>query len=311
MNLHDVIPLVATPKPQKLSENLRKQIRDYQGVQAILGRITSTTLDRFIADRKQEVILAAHAGQDVSDVPEELGGVIAQKIQRSPRVALESVLRIMDDLGFALIPVPYLHSGAFGEDHWARTTVGAFQRELEPLGYKVAALAPAHYYSPRQHLQAKNLDLAIYGGGSSAATLASVSTLIPLLRYVQRQVDALGNRIADLDSRVGSLEARMTEAEHRISALEREAIRAAKERASVQTELATLQESRLRAWEPMALAYLGSPMDAGNMALVGPCWGPDFHDAILPALGWELIRGQRADLKTAVTVWQPPGRLCW
>ena len=304
MNMHDVVPLEAPKKVRAMPAALAERVRDYRGVETVLGRhFKSPALDQFQANTRVAVIDAAHAGHDMADVPEGLNGSIAVKIQTSPRVLGATVLRLMDALGFALVPYDYLHPDAFKDDAWAASGVRGFNSALKPVGYKVYILVPPHYYSPRAHLRAKDTDQPIYGGGTTAPTLSAVATMIPLLRHMQDQVDTLGSRLNGIDRKVGSLEARVTEVEHRGAALDREALRAARERAVMQAELTALKERELRAWEPMALAYWGDPLDGKGAALVGPCWGPDFHKAILPALGWDLIKGQRAALTEASSIW--------
>jgi hypothetical protein len=230
---------------------------------------------------------------------------------KTPTVSLADARMIADKLSFLIMPFEYMDDRAVdAEKHAMVTAIRGFAAGLGNW-FDIYVLAPIPYYDVRKHVMAKD-SLSLYAGSAVAQAFMAITMSIPMFRAILGEVTDLRNRMERVDARVTKAETELQNLARSIKDLQAQAERqqaetilAQKRAAAQQRELEELRARRsFIAYEPMMLAVpKGTSFQADGLAIVGPCWGPDFEDIVLTALGLRKIEGQRAELAKLAIRW--------
>lgn len=215
-----------------------------------------------------------------------------------PVADMASVRKIADRLDFAMIPVAALSPESWkDESDEMRAAIVGFNRIAQGAGLTVYALTPSIYFSLLNYLDRCNGAIC-YGGGKARA-FNSLNITAGMLVSLHDRMEALdknmGNlavkqdkdfktlseainrtnrRVDDLDQRVSQVEERRAEAAREA---ERERlIAAAWERYQVEQRM-----NESYRMDPFLFAIDGNDPGAADVALAGPCWGPDLSPELL------------------------------
>jgi len=244
------------------------------------------------------------------------------KASKTPRIDLSEARAISDKLGFIITPFEYLDPRSYkDESKDTKRAIKAFDSRLSGY-YNTYVIAPIHHYNIERHVRATS-DLEIYAGGSCEQAFMAINMAVPVFRSIFLSLDQLKNQAEKTAERVNENTAAINSNAQEIKNLarrvndlqrqvqeqrEREIIEAARQE-RLRQELETLRsQNRFWAYEPM---MLGVPRNATIKddvpAIVGPCWGPDFEDIVVAALGLKEIKGQGEMLDEAALQWVDMG----
>lgn len=270
-----------------------------------------------------------------------------QWASKSPRASLESILEVVDKLGFVVLPVEYVNEKAWAnESSEMKTSIRQFSQlagfanpndEKNPIPRRqdVYVVAPPSYYSIDKHIDSANPNLQIYAGKNEQAFLA-MTMMIPTLREMRSSIKALASnqqamgrsmvdltrlmedqnkRLDDLTKSTSlQLERLQKQVDSQIKSETERVFRSlSDDRVANDPEARRILESlrqsgdsmidlkkaadalaqvSFRILDPMMFALnIGTNLDAREgHALIGPCWGPDFADIIVEALGLKRDR---------------------
>lgn len=221
----------------------------------------------------------------------------------SPKIRLDDARDMADKLGFVIMPFEYMNKKAYSEENWeTKQSIQEFER-LGSFGFQIYALAPVSYYDPNLHLKAKE-DRPIHASRLVEQAFMAISMVMPMLRSLNEDVGQHHSRLREMDSRQRKLEAEMVNMAARIDQLQKSVERsyremvAAKEAAVKEAERAAARAAQFVALDPMMLAFSNNVLN-DEFAIVGPCWGPDFHQAVVRSFGFSKITGQRKRIEQA------------
>lgn len=312
MNLSDFMPLKKT-KPAKPAIEAHV-LREAVGLKARLDAFAlvrkgathdeGKVLEKMYR-RTQTESLGKRAGILIKSgmLPDELltlGDPLTIAAQ-SPTVSLADARKIADKLSYLIMPFEYLDERSYQQER--RPTFEAikgFADDLEAW-FDIYVLAPIPYYLVQKHVRAKT-DRSLYAGKAVAQAFMAVTMSIPMFRAILGDVEDLRKRMDRLDARVTNAEAELKNLARRIDDLQAqaerqhaEAIMAQQHTVAIQRQLETLRaRTAFIAYDPMMLAIpKGTNLQADGTAIIGPCWGPDFEDIVVTALGLHKIEGQR------------------
>lgn len=235
-----------------------------------------------------------------------------EKVSKTPKTTLRDIRELTDALGFVVVPFEYLDPRSYENETSAmRSAIRAFARVQ---GFDTYVLAPLQFYSLDRHVRAKNGNKPIYPGRNAQAFL-SVSMTIPMLRIMINDLNDLKDRVENLEVRVDSAEQNLemlrTQLEDlatQVAEQQRQIALQKAENDALKARISELEASAFAMVEPMAfLVPQGvNPAKDQSWAAIGPCWGPDFEDIVMTALGLQKIKGQRKSLATTTSnLWGP------
>ena len=247
-------------------------------------REVSASIGRDLASYRTKILLESGSLPETLLFPSESDPF--SMFARSPSASLESCRKLADDFGFVIIPLEY-YSGPEKYTSDLRP-VENFDR-ASGKEFTTYVMCPVRFYSPEKHVRSEN-DLEIYSGVFAQAFMA-LGMSIPLFRQLSREVVDLGNRQTRTEVRLNNIEGELSNLSRRISALENS------EAERQRVAFAFAPKARVMAEDPLALAVPNKIgiMGDGN-AKVGPCWGPDFEEALATKRGYK----KQANKKIAV-----------
>lgn len=246
-------------------------------------------------------------------LPDEIKGVheTISRITDTPMIELKDVRRLADALSFAVIPFDYLDERSYQGEEWSiQSAIKGFAQSLSPW-YHIYVLAPVAYYDVYKHVEADE-DMDIYAGTQVASSFMTISMTTPMFRTIFAQIENLREQVRDTKRRVSAAENEIGNIVRRLQDLaalaerqQQEIIMAKVREENMRQELAELRaRAAFMAYEPMMLAIpKGQRINDDVKALVGPCWGPDFADIVVTALGFEKVAGQRKKLAQLAARW--------
>lgn len=316
MNLHDVVP---TQKrlPRFNSKDVKAAIETaietadhVHQIEAIahnridlsrdqrnsLTAIASTMIDTREAQRRQiaDTVGALPESLWVKDEP-------LTRFARSPRVMMGDLRGLADAFGFVILPWEYFTRNDKSTSAMSES-IDAFVGEAEfNERYIPYVICPVDYYSLERHVKASD-DLPIYAGPFGQAFMG-INMSIPMFRQLARRVNNLEAKASNTDARLDSVETELKNLARRLGEIQRaeerrqreaaiQAAAAARQAALVTEQIAAVR--RFIPYDPMLIALpSGKDIHSEAVAVVGPCWGPDFEDVVATARGYKRIAGQR------------------
>lgn len=311
MNLHDIVPTqkcVAKFKPThvKAAVQTAEQIQQLEVIRyrEDISRDDSRALER-IVEKMGESFTAQrrNIADSAGALPEALwfkpGDPLTQ-FARSPRVALGSLRGLADAFGFVILPWGYFAGGDKATSAVSER-IEAFVGEAElDDRYVPYVLCPVTYYSLEKHVAADD-DLPIHPGPFGQAFMG-INMSIPMFRQLARRVGTLESKAQSASVRLDSVETELANLARRLGEIQRAEERRqreaaiareqAREAAALAARLATVRQ--FIPYDPMLIALpSGKDIHSDAVAVVGPCWGPDFEDIVAVSRGYKRIPGQR------------------
>ncbi len=227
-----------------------------------------------------------------------------RKLAQTPTTRVEKVRAVCDALGFIVFPLEYLDDRSFqsanDNGYYVKQSVERFKEALGGT-FHLYVVGPVGHYSVDKHVKSTSgADLPIYAPTSSSQAFMAIQMMIPMFRAMRADIAELKSDYREQDRRMAKVEQEVAALKTRVTRLEADVI-AQREAATLQTrriELASLTRTRWYAEEPLVIAV---PKDVDvqsgkGVAFMGPCWGPEFDENVLIALGVNVIEGQRKSL---------------
>lgn len=225
----------------------------------------------------------------------------------SPWATMASLRELADALRFVLMPVELLKTEVTLHADAPHQAIQEFKK-LSPW-FNVYAMAPHGYYSLQQHIQLEKEAEPIY---STQTAFAAVEMTVPMLRQMQGEINKLRQGYDRHERRLDQNDASLKALSVKIDAIQAQVQKQQEEqlrrelKALKEAELAAQKAEQFRLLDPMLIAFpKSSSVHEDGLALVGPCWGPDFHEAVARALKLEVVAGQR---KTLAKAWNTSWR---
>lgn len=306
MNLHDVIP-AQKRNPRFNSNDVKAAVNTAEEILQ-LSRISARADLNRDDSRALATITVKMNGAQVSQrrrIADKAGALPEAlwvkdepltRFARSPRVMVSDMRSLADAFGFVILPWEYFTRGDKATSAMSES-IDEFVDEAEVDDRFIPyVLCPVTYYSLEQHVKASD-DLPIYPGPFGQAFMG-INMSIPMFRQLARRVGDLESSSRKTDVRLDSVETELKNLARRLGEIQRaeerrqrEAV-AAREVAAIAARVAAVQ--RFIPYDPMLLAIPSDKdIHSDTVAVVGPCWGPDFDDIVAVARGYKRIPGQR------------------
>lgn len=251
------------------------------------------------------------------DLPAELRGLnrTLDLAADSPKATTQALRQLADKLNFFIYPVDYMDDRAMGHTNCPREIRAAGTEFIESLKrekYNVFLVGPLCYYNNEKHIRS-NTEISVYAPPIAAAAFIAISVSLPTFRLMFQQIGLMREeqqrqqfQIRNLDSRLTNVEEQQRQMNEQLKAVQ---TRMKELESYVQRE----QERQARASiaeEPMLIAIPNtkSIYDDG-LAILGPCWGPEFDAKVVKALSLTAIPEQRKLLTAAAARWSPSSQL--
>jgi len=230
------------------------------------------------------------------------------KISETPWVTLASLRQIADTLGFVLLPVAYLT-----DEILELGNVRGYRRDLATNGvaefsklsqwFDIYALCPPTCYDVSKHTRSE-LDQPIYAGPLNSQAFMALNMTIPMFRSVVRQLGSLRKKVDEISETLQAVEREIQNMKTRLDQIQQQ---------SEQMIRQSLRQKELEIWQSKTPILAQDPLLFGvpkgqsitgdGSALVGPCWGTDFEDAVLTGLGFQKVQAQRERLSVLAKRW--------
>ncbi len=221
-------------------------------------------------------------------------------LARSPKVTTRAIRELCDALGFVVIPYDYLNRQSYA--HEVDFVRGHIERFGDIVGFQAFVLCPFQYYSIIRHVQADDASKPIYAGRHSQAFMAA-SMMVPAIRAMNLKIDALRLRVDEIGMSLEELR-KTVERQQRDAALAQAADKELRRR------LEEVEARLFSAQDPMMFALpVGMDLFSDGLAFVGPCWGPDFMEIVLTAIGMKKEELEHGMMNQVYKVWKGDRRL--
>lgn len=257
-----------------------------------------------------------------------LVGSYLSRLAQSPRAQLSKLRSLADTLALTIFSVDYLNPKSFGGSYRTESMVNAFSVAAREQGMQPFVMAPIRHYDILRHIDSKDPSTEMYSMHHASA-IESLQIMMPALVMMSSAIARLGDNLQTIIKRVDSLESTVKGTvrglelmDKRLTDLSKKVDQQQEERMLEQIRLKKLEEELARVqaeqasqrrsfdWfavgDPMVFAIPSSvSVSTGEaLAVVGPCWGPEFDNLIVQALDLSHIQGQRADLDSRVSrIW--------
>jgi hypothetical protein len=235
-------------------------------------------------------------------------------LSQSPKIKGSDVKNLVDKFGFIAIPVECLNPKSYeNEEYNIQREIRSFEKNLS--NYNVYVITPIEYYSLEKHVYKNTSEKGIYAG-KNGMVFTSVVINIPMFRSMLNTISSLNNGVQKLESENIQIKQSISQIDNTLKNLQRQVDiqqtqiiqqqLVAKQQAE---ELQRFEEMSLRVIDPVMIAFdknidINSDSFDEACCFVGPCWGPDFDEAVSLALDLKIIKNQRSNLtKTSAELW--------
>ena len=209
----------------------------------------------------------------------------------SPHVKFSDITNIAEKLSMMIIPESYMTFDLTGESWNTTRAVQRARDRADKNGLRVWVLTPINNYSVEKHVN-DTIDYEFFAPLSIAPTITACKLIIPTLRGMKNQLDALSTKVDNIAQQQDNLSQTVKQQAKQIELLsqqvERNRVLALKEAAKtkeLEAEVKRRSEASLFSQiDPMIILL---PKDVTNIydytgnAILGPVWGPDMDDIML------------------------------
>jgi len=263
MNLAQVIRHVPCTKPMEKEkvefvERLRRDIESMERYQETNRLPIVGELKKQLVGRVLEYRLNGYDGSNVGTVLDEL-----------PTTDTKSVRALAEQIGFAVIPLPYLRD-EFWPEYDVKRSILALDEVTD-----VWVMAPIVAYDLGKHVAHKR-DITMFVPSDAAQAFMAIGMSVPVFRSLQDQINEMEmkqrERIDKLRQELNGMRARLNEvAEHVVALRAVEDERAKKAEEEAHRRHLTALYARM---DPLAIALPHrKTIKDDTIAFVGPCWG--------------------------------------
>ncbi len=236
------------------------------------------------------------------------------KISKSSKIMGSDVKNITDKFGFITIPLECLNEKSYENEEWYR------KKEIVNFGknvsdYNVYVITPIEYYSLENHVYKNTKEKGIYAG-NHGMIFTSVVINIPMFRSMLNTIANIKDGVDKLQTENINIKQSILQIDNTLKNLQRQVD--IQQKQMIQQQLVIQQQTEaLQRFEQMALRIIDPVMIAFDKnvdinsaefdqtcCFVGPCWGPDFDEAVSLALDLKIIKNQRSSLtKSSSELW--------
>lgn len=326
------------------AETIKSALSLDNDVHKVVGRLYVEVADKsnkFLSDffRRNDVLPEVSLMTSVTDSysgrtrleersATQIMGSHLTRLAQSPRARLSDLRSLADSLALAVFPVEYLNPKSFQGAYRVESQVNAFRTAADKQDMDVYVMAPIRHYDVLRQIRSEDPGGQMYSK-HHATTFESLQMTMPALVMMSDAIGRIGTDLQTIFKHMDSLDAsvkstirglelmdkRMNDLSKRVDQQQeqqlREQIRIKQlEEDLVRAELAARANTRSLDWfavgDPMVFAVpKGTSLDAGEaLAIVGPCWGPEFDELIPKALGMQVVPDQRSKLEnTCYRLW--------
>lgn len=254
-----------------------------------------------------------------------LVGSYLSRLAQSPRAQLSRLRALADSLALTVFSVEYLNPKSYGNSHRVESMVNAFTVAAREQDMQAYVMAPIRHYDVLRHIDSKDPGTEMYSAHHASA-LESLQMMMPALVMMSSAIARLGDNLQSIIQRIDSLEGtvkgtvrglelmdkRLTDLSKKVDQQQEERILEQIRLKQLEEELARVRlehaaESRRFDWfsvgDPLVFAIpkAVSVSTGESLAVVGPCWGPEFDGIIAQALELNHVPGQREAIDTKIS----------
>lgn len=226
------------------------------------------------------------------------------KVSKDPCVLGSSVKEIVNKFNFVLMPWEYVdYSTVEKLDGYDYRVTGAFKERCMTAGYTIYIVSPIGFYSLTRHV-GSDKNYGIYAG-MNTVLVNSLLLNIPMFRDITKRLTKVENDVNNINNTMNQMQTQIKSLQNQMHDVMRTQLQQAAEIRGLHQSIAGLNEELqiIKCMlDPIMIAVpsnvdVNSPEFDTALCKVGPCWGPDFTEAVSMALGLSVLKGQREMLK--------------
>lgn len=236
------------------------------------------------------------------------------KMSKSPKILGKDVKAIVDKFGFIAIPVECLNEKSYENEFWTtKKEITNFGKNLD--NYNVYVITPIEYYSLENHVYKNTEEKGIYAGNHTMV-FTSVIINIPMFRSMLNTIAGINDGVNKLKTENSTIKQSLQQIDATLKNLQRlvdqQQTQLIQQQLKIKEQTESLQrfeQMALRVIDPVMIAFdkridINSDKFDTSCCFVGPCWGPDFDEAVSLALDLKIVKNQRSTLnKSSSELW--------
>lgn len=329
--------LVASQKPLiDAIETISRSLSHDRATNEVIDRLRIEVADKsnkFLLDyfKKNdalpdvELVTVSHSSYDgaklVNRSAVQILGSNVGRLAESPRAKLSDLRSLSDALALTIIPVDYLSKKSYEGSYNVENQVNLFRKAAHEQEMDVYVMAPVRHYDVLRQIKSQDPGGQMYSLHHNTA-FESLQMTMPALVMMSDAIVNIGSDLQSIFKRLDSLESTVKSTvrglelmDKRMTELSKRVDEQQEQRLLEQIQIKKLEEDLIRAraessrafdWfavgDPMVFALpKGTSLATGEaLAIVGPCWGPEFDEVIVKALDIMTIPNQRESLKNTL-----------
>ncbi len=232
-----------------------------------------------------------------------------RNLSLSPKSTTDSMRSLADALGMVIIPAAALNRKSINTaDYTTRSTIDSFLRATKEAAMDAYVVCPVSLYDVLAHAS-DNTDSSVASYSKRyESVMMAISMQIPMFRTIMANVQALDNRVSQLEVMVKNVRTQVATLQAQVDRLQDQVDREAQQRAiqeavnaELRAQIQAMELASFRAIDPMLFAVRkGADLMGSEPAIVGPAWGPDLPDILVALSGLTPIKSQRNQLSQAL-----------
>lgn len=222
------------------------------------------------------------------------------KVSKDPCVFGSSIKEIVNKFNFVLMPWDYVdYSSVEALPGYEYKVVGSFKERCVKAGYTIYIISPIGFYNLKNHVNSDK-NHSIYAG-MNTVLVNSLLLNIPMFRDITKRLTKIENDVNNINNTMNQMQTQIKSLQNQMHDVLRTQLLQSAEIAGLNTKVSNLaQELHVIKCmlDPIMIAVpskidVNSPEFDAAVCKVGPCWGPDFSEAVSIALGLSILKGQR------------------
>ena len=225
----------------------------------------------------------------------------SSKFTNTPRANISQICNIAEKLDMVIIPDAYFNTSSYSNEHWeTRGLIDRITRQASSESLRPWFLTPISNYSVTKHMKSQT-EIEFFSGQKIAMAIIAIKMIIPTLRGMQNQIDALDYNDKLKTQQLQTLERTVKEQSVQISRLSDQIERQRELELRRQAEIRQIQllneQSLFSIQDPMMVLLPDNVTDIHSYrgeVILGPVWGPDINNIVFELLDLKIIRDTKA-----------------
>lgn len=236
-------------------------------------------------------------------------------VSEHPCILGKNVKDIVEKFMFVLMPWSCADPSIRELQGTPNKAIDDFVKECTVVGYNVYVISPIGFYSLRKHLDKNTENLGIYAGHHTIL-VNSITINIPIFRNIETRINKVEDEIKQMRSTMSQFQIQLTSMQNQMhELLQRQLQQEIQFNAKIREQTALYNQLKQEVevikclLDPILIAVpegidVNSTEFNDTICKVGPCWGPDFTEAVSMCLGLNVITGQRKMLNAHFNIFQ-------